>query len=76
MSSARITGYQIQLATDSKFTKNKKLVKVKGYKKVSKKVKSLKGGKKYYVRIRTYKTIGGIDYCSPWSKAKNVKTKK
>jgi hypothetical protein len=76
MSSARITGYQIQLATNSKFAKNKKLVKVKGYKKVSKKVKGLKGGKKYYVRIRTYKTVGGKKYVSTWSKVLTVKTKK
>ena len=76
MSSSRITGYQIQLATDSKFTKNKKTVTVKGYSKVSKKVTGLKGGKKYYVRIRTYKTVSGTNYYSSWSKAKTVTTKK
>lgn len=76
MSASRITGYQIQLATDSKFTKNKKLVTVKGYSKVSKKVTGLKGGKKYYVRIRTYKTVSGTKYYSPWSKVKTVTTKK
>lgn len=75
MSSSRITGYQIQLATDKNFTKNKKTVTVKGYNKVSKKVTGLKGGKKYYVRIRTYKTVGGT-YYSPWSKVKTVKVKK
>ena len=76
MSKARITGYQIQLATDKKFTKNKKTVTVKGYKKVSKKVTKLKGGKKYYVKIRTYKTIKGKKYYSKWSKVKTIKTKK
>ena len=40
MSKSRITGYQIQLATNKKFTKGKKTVTVKGYKKVSKKVKT------------------------------------
>ncbi len=30
---------------------------VKDYKKTSEKIKKLKGGKKYYVKIRTYKTI-------------------
>ena len=30
---------------------------VKDYKKTSKKIKKLKGGKRYYVKIRTYKTI-------------------
>ena len=76
MSKSRITGYQIQLATDKQFTKNKKTVTVKGYKKVSKKVKKLKGGKKYYVKIRTYKTIKGKKYYSKWSKVKTIKTKK
>lgn len=74
MAASRITGYQIQLATDSKFTKNKRLVTAKGYTKTSKKVTKLKGGKKYFVRIRTYKTAGGKNYYSPWSKAKTVKT--
>jgi len=76
MSKSRITGYQIQLATNKMFTKNKKTETVKGYKKASKKVKKLKGKKKYYVKIRTYKTVGGKRYYSPWSKVKTVKTKK
>ena len=76
MSSSRITGYQIQLATNSKFTKNKKTVTVKGYSKTSKKVTKLKGGKKYWVKIRTYKTVNGTKYYSPWSKAKTVTTKR
>lgn len=76
MSTSRITGYQIQLATNKKFTKNKKTVTVKGYSKTSKKVTKLKGGKKYYVKIRTYKTVGGKKFYSSWSKVKTVKTKK
>ena len=76
MSSSRITGYQIQVATDKQFTKNKKTVTVKGYSKTSKKIKKLKGGKKYYVRIRTYKIVNGTKYYSPWSGVKTVKTKK
>ena len=76
MAESRITGYQIQLATNKKFTKNKKTVTVKGYKKASRKVSNLKGGKKYYVRIRTYKTVSGKKYYSPWSKVKTVITKK
>ena len=76
MAKSRITGYQIQLATNKKFTKNKKTVNVKGYKKVSKKVTKLKGGKTYYVKIRTYKTIKGKKYYSKWSKVKTIKTKK
>lgn len=76
MSTSRITAYQIQLATDSGFTKNKKTVTVRGYSTVSWKVTKLLGGKKYYVRIRTYKTVNDVKYYSKWSKAKTVTTKK
>ena len=31
--------------------------------------------KKYYVRVRTYKTVNGKKVYSSWSKVKNVKTK-
>jgi len=75
MAKSRISGYQIQLATDKKFTKNKKTVNVKGYKKVSRKVKRLKAKKKYYIRIRTYKTVSGKNYYSGWSKVKTAKTR-
>ncbi|MBR7060340.1 MAG: fibronectin type III domain-containing protein [Eubacterium sp.] len=70
------SGYQIQYATNSKFSKNKKTVTVKGNKNTSKTVSGLKGGKKYYVRVRTYKTVNGKKYYSSWSKAKTVTTKR
>lgn len=40
------------------------------------KVTKLKPGKKYYVRVRTYKTVKGIKYCSKWSKSKKVTAQK
>ena len=49
---------------------------VKGYRSVSKTLTGLTGGKKYYVRLRTYKTVGGTSYYSPWSKSVTVTTKK
>ena len=65
----KITGYQIQYSTSSKFSmKNTKTVKIKKAKTVSKKITKLKVAKKYYVRIRTYK---GKKY-SKWSKKKNI----
>ena len=76
MSKSRITGYKIQFATNSKFTKNKKTVTVKGYKNTARTLKKMKGGKKYYVRIRTYKTINKKDYNSPWSSFRTVRTSK
>ena len=71
----QIDGYQIQYALNSKFTKGKKLIKIKGTKKVSTVIKKLKSKKKYYIRIRTYKKAGGVMYYSSWSKAKKVKVK-
>ena len=75
MSAKRITGYQIRLATNKNFTKNKKTIKVKGYKITSKKVTKLKANKTYYVKIRTYKTIKGKNFYGKWSKAEKVRTK-
>lgn len=75
MSTERITGYQVQIATNKGFTKNKKSVKVAGYSKVSKKFTGLKAKTTYYVRVRTYKKIGRTTYYSPWSAVKSVKTK-
>lgn len=74
MSTSRITGYQLEYATNSKFT-NAKTTSVKSYLHTSKTLKKLKAKTKYYVRIRTYKTVGGTKYYSSWSKAKTVKTK-
>lgn len=73
--SAGVKGYQIQLATDKKFKKNKKSVTIKKQKTTKKTVKKLKGKKKYFVRVRTYKTVNGKKVYSSWSKIKSVKTK-
>jgi len=68
------TGYQIQYSTNKNF-KSKKSVTVKSAKNVTKTVKKLKGNKKYYVRIRAYKTYKDKNYYSAWSAVKSVKTK-
>ena len=70
-----VKGYQIQVATDKKFKKNKKTVTVKKQKTTKVTVKKLEAKKKYYVRIRTYKTVKGKKVYSSWSKVKTVKTK-
>ena len=72
---AQVTGYQVMVATNSKFTKNKKTATVKGYAKVSKKVTGLKAKTKYYVKVRTYKTVKGVKIYSDWSKVRQIKTK-
>ena len=68
------TGYQIQYSVRSSF-KNAKTVTVSSAKTVSRTISRLGKKKKYYVRIRTYKTSGKTKYYSAWSKAKSVKTK-
>jgi len=76
MSTSYITGYQIQYSTSSKFTTSTtKTLTVTKYSTVSKTVSKLVAKKKYYVRIRTYKTVSGTKYYSPWSASKYVTTK-
>ena len=70
-----VKGYQVQVATDKKFKKNKKTVTVKKQKTTKTTVKKLKAKKKYYVRVRAYKTVNGKKVYSSWSKVKSVKTK-
>lgn len=70
------TGYEVQYSTNSKFKSGNKKVKIKKNKTISTTVKKLKGKKKYYVRIRTYKSVNGKKICSDWSKSKKVTTKK
>ena len=70
-----IKGYQIQVATDKKFKKNAKTVVVKKQKTTTATIKHLKSKKKYYVRIRAYKTLNNKKVYSSWSKVKSVVTK-
>ena len=70
-----VKGYQVQVATDKKFKKNKKTVTIKKQKTTKTTVKKLKAKKKYYVRVRTYKIVNGKKVYSSWSKVKTVKTK-
>ncbi len=77
--STQVNGYEIQYSTSSKFTKkNTKSVIVKSNKTTSNTIKNLKSGKKYYVRIRTYKTAKengkSTKIYSSWSKTKTIKT--
>ena len=69
------TGYEVQYSTNKKFNGAKK-VKIKKNKITSSTVKKLNAKKKYYVRIRTYKTVNGRKLYSGWSKVLKVKTKK
>ena len=70
------TGYQLQYATKSNFKSGVKTVAIANPKTLSRTVKSLKGGQKYWVHVRTYKKIGKTTYYSSWSAAKAITVKK
>ena len=69
------TGYEIQYATNSKFTSAKKVT-ITNKKTDKTTVSKLSGKKKYYVRVRSYTTVKGTKYYGAWSSVKNVTTKK
>ena len=69
------TGYEIQYATNSKFTRAKKVT-ITNNKTDKTTVSKLSGKKKYYVRVRSYTTVKGTKYYGAWSSVKNVTTKK
>ena len=71
----KVTGYQVQYSTSSKF-KSAKTVTVKGCKNTSKNIYQLAKKKKYYVRVRTYKTVSKVNYYSGWSNVKSITIKK
>lgn len=70
-------GYEIKLATNRKFTKNKRTLKVKKGSSMSKVIKKLKSGKRYYVKLRAYKNVKVNGYTvtanGPWSNIKKSK---
>ena len=72
----KATGYILQYATDKKFEKNVKNVVIANNKTTSKKVSKLKAGKKYYVRICSYKTFSKTKIRGSYSAVKSVTTKK
>ena len=69
------TGYEIQYATNSKFTSAKKVI-ITNNKTDKATVSKLSGKKKYYVRVRSYTTVKGTKYYGAWSASKSVTTKK
>lgn len=64
-------GYQIQYATNAKFSG----AKTKNTKATCYTFKGLKSKRKYYVRVRTYKKVGSNYWYSKWSNIRNVKIK-
>ena len=73
-------GYQIQYSTNRSFKGKAAKIAEAGKKGTAKNISRLKGKKKYYVRIRTYKTVKvngkKRTLYSDWSKSKTIRTKK
>ena len=67
------TGYEIEYSTKRDFSSESKKLKVTRNTVIAQTIAKLKPGVTYYVRIRTYKTIGSANYYSAWSKKQSVK---
>ena len=74
---AKATGYEVQCCLKKNFKSGVKKATIKKAKTTSTTMKKLKKGKKYYVRIRAYKTvkIGGksTKLTGAWSKVMTSK---
>lgn len=73
---AGISGYQIQISSSSNFKKDLKTVVSKSSSKSAVFKTKRNAGKRCYIRIRTFKKIGGKNYYSTWSAAKSIVIKK
>ncbi len=69
------TGYQVQYATNSAFTKGLKTVKITNPKTAQTVIKSLTSSKTYYVRVRSYHEFEGMTYYGGWSNVLSCKVK-
>ena len=70
----KVTGYEVQYSTSSKFTKSTTKTVTTKDKKAD--IKSLKAGKKYYVRVRAYNKVYGTTVYGKYSKVKYIVAKK
>ena len=68
------TGYQIQYSAKKDYSKAKTVT--ANASSVSKVIGGLTKNATYYVRIRSYKTVGSTKLCSPWSASKSIKINK
>lgn len=72
---SQASGYQVLIARDSKFTKSKKSAAITKNSSVSKTFSKLKRKATYYVKVRSYKTVGKTKLYGAYSSAFKVKTK-
>ena len=70
---SKVTGYQLQISTNKKFSKSKKSFYINDNTTSSTKIYNVKKHKIYYVRVRNYITApNGKSYYSKWSSSKKV----
>ena len=69
-----VSGYQIKIATKKNF-KGAKTYTVKSYKTYKKVIKKLKANKKYFVKVRAYKTVGKSKVYGAYSAVRSCKVK-
>lgn len=70
-----VTGYVIQYSTDKNFKKNVKKVTIGKNRTASTTIKKLRSKKTYYVRVASYKKVGGKTYTGKYSNVKKIKVK-
>lgn len=71
------SGYQIRISTTKSFTKTTtEIIKIASKTKTTKTIGNLKGGKKYFVQTRAYRSYNGEIYYSEWSTSKSLKVKR
>lgn len=71
---SKASGYQVQIASNKSFTKNKKTATISKNKTTSKTFKKLKK-KTYYAKVRAYKKVSGQKLYGSYSKVKKAKVK-
>ena len=71
----KATGYQVVYASNSKFTKSVKSVRISKNTTKSYTIKNLKKGKTVYVKVRSYKTVDGKRIYGAYSTVKKAVVK-
>lgn len=70
-----VSGYQVRYSRSSNMSGYRTATIGNRNYKVTKTVKKLNGNKKYYVKVRSYKTVNGKRYYSRWSRTISVRTR-
>lgn len=73
---SKATGYQVVIAKNKKFKTGKKTANITKNKTTSKTFKKLTKGKKYYAKVRAYKTIDGKKVYGAYGNIKSKKVKR